>query len=521
MSRSRSWWTGPAAVELLGRLALGLVLLVGLFELADARRAFLLAVTHNDARPGPGLHFRDRSAGGPVPDRSIGPGDDAGSDLGQRSPTLGSSLGLADRVRIVLIDGAGASTSRTMPTWNALCARGLDLTLDVGFPTVSLPVQVALWSGRSQQASGILFHATGRPLPRPLGADSIPAQVAGSVAIAEAAAYIVHSLGFAEVHPPTADKRLPAGWAGRWLGEAATAFAGPARLAFAHVLGVDTAGHRYGRASPEWQAAAAIADVDLAALVAATPAGARWFVLADHDHLAGGGHGGEERALRIVRACIAGPGIAPGHGGPIHITDLSRAIADSVGAVLPADSSGRPLAAALAAPVGDDDVLPALPRGRVVLALLIVLAGAALTLWATGGRLALQAWWFPIAIVALVVQAQVPTLSTPMIYPPKGLAMAEDFGPGLAVLAVALTLAIRARGRSLRGVLGQLALPAAITLAIALVTGALPLLVGDPVCPVVPRWSGWLSPLMLMLATGLGVAGLVVLVSAALPRSER
>ena len=105
-----------------------------------------------------------------------------------------------------------------------------------------------------------------------------------------------------------------------------------------------------------------------------------------------------------------------------------------------------------------------------------------------------------------------------MIYPPKGLAMAEDFGPGLAVLAVALTFAIRARGRWLHGVLGQLALPAAITLAVALVTGALPLLVGDVVCPVVPRWTGWLSPLLLMMSTGLGVAGLVVLASAALPR---
>lgn len=499
MTAPRSWWTSQAAVELLGRLALGLVLLVGFYRLGDARRAFVLAVTHNDARPGTGLHLRDRS--GPA----------AG----------GAGLTPTDRVRVVLIDGAGATTARTMPTWNALCARGLDLAVDVGFPTVSLPVQVALWSGRSQQATGILFHSTGRPLAHPLAGESIPGQVAGSVAVTEAAAYIVHSLGFAEVHPPTADKRLPEGWAGRWLGEAEAAFAGPARLAFAHVLAVDTAGHRSGRASPEWRAAAAIADVDLAALVAAAPTDARWFVLADHDHLAGGGHGGEERALRVVRACIAGPGIAPGHGGPIHVTDLSRAIADSVGAVLPADASGRPLTAALAAPVGDDDVLPALPRGQVALAIVIALAGALLTLWATGGRLALQAWWFPIAIGALIIQAQVPTLSTPMIYPPLGLTMAEDFGPGLAVLAVALTLAIRGRAGWLRGVLGQLALPAAITLAVALVAGALPLLVGDAVCPVVPRWSGWLSPLLLMASTGAGVAGLVVLASAALPARRR
>ncbi|HVV88327.1 MAG TPA: hypothetical protein VHE35_35035, partial [Kofleriaceae bacterium] len=228
------------AVDRLARVAVGLVLLVVFFALADARRGFVLALTHDDAAP----------VAGPRLPRADGPG-----------------LTPAAHVRVVLVDGAGASTARTMPTWNALCARGLDLQLDVGFPTVSLPVQVALWSGRTQQATGVLFHATGKPLAPPLGADAIPAQVPGSVAVAESSAYIVQSLGFAEVHPPPGGKKLPDGWADRWLGEAAAAFAGPARLAFAHVLAVDVAGHRHGRASPEWRAAAALADVDLATLV--------------------------------------------------------------------------------------------------------------------------------------------------------------------------------------------------------------------------------------------------------------
>ncbi|HVV88708.1 MAG TPA: hypothetical protein VHE35_36940, partial [Kofleriaceae bacterium] len=226
-------------------------------------------------------------------------------------------------------------------------------------------------------------------------------------------------------------------------------------------------------------------------------------------------HGGEERALRVVRACIAGPGVAPGRGGPIHITDLSRAIADSLAVRLP-DSSGRPLAAALAAPVGDDDVLPRLPAGRVAAALAILFAAAALTGWVTRARLALLPWWFVVAAAALCVTAQVPTLSTPMIYPPQGLTMAEAFAPGLAVLALACALS--ARGPWLRGLVGQLALPLATALALAVVTGALPLVVGHATCPAVPRWTGWLSPVLLMAATGAGVAGVVTLVGAALPR---
>lgn len=479
-------------VDRLARVAVGLVLLVLFFEVAKLRRAFVLAVTRN-----PGT---------------------AGAEL-RLPPGHGAGLAPAERVRVVLVDGAGLSTAQTMPTWAALCARGLDLVVDTGFPTVSLPVQVALWSGRSQQATGVLFSSTGKPLPQPLAARGLPGRVPGSIAIAESAPYIVHSLGFAEVHPPTADKKLPEGWARRWLGEAVTAFAGPGQLAFTHILKVDTAGHRTGRASPEWRAAAALADLELASLVAAAP-DARWFVLADHDHLAGGGHGGEELALRRVRACVAGPGLAPARGAtPIHITDLSRALADSLGLAPDPASPGRPLAAALSAPFAADDVLPRPPTTRVATALALV--GLALLAAASFARRRpwLLPWWFPVALLALVVQAHVPSLSTPMIYPPKGKLMVEAFAPGLAVLAV--TLAIGARDRWGRALAAQLVLPALATLAVAVVTGALPLLVGDAVCPIVPRWTGWLSPLMLMTATAAGVAGLVVLASAALPRSDR
>ena len=47
----------------------------------------------------------------------------------------------APRTRVVLIDGLTAAVARTLPTWRALCGQGLTVTVEVGFPTVSLPVE--------------------------------------------------------------------------------------------------------------------------------------------------------------------------------------------------------------------------------------------------------------------------------------------------------------------------------------------------------------------------------------------
>ncbi len=474
------------------------VLALGFYVLGDFRRDVIAAVVGNDAAPAAGPRFPQAEGAGLTP---------------------------APYVRVVLVDGAGADTARTMPAWNAVCARGLDVALDVGFPTVSLPVQLALWSARTQQQTGVLFHS-GKVAKPPLGAAGIPAQVPGAIAIAESHPYIVHSLGFADTRPPL-DKKLPEGWATRWIDEAVTAVASQARLVFVHILRIDTAGHRTGKRSSQWRDAAAGADHALARLIAATPPDARWFVLSDHDHIASGGHAGEARAIRVVRACISGPGVRKGGGGPIHITDFSRAIADSLGVTLPADSPARPLEAALAAPVTDAHVLPRLPRDRVIVAwLLVALAvaatAAAAAAWRRRGWRLLVAlpWWWAVAMLALVVLERAPTLSTPMIYKPKGLDMAQAFAPGLAVLAVSLLLAVRDDGgRWTRALVMQLALPALGTLAVLVACGGAPLLWGDAVCPIVPFWTGWLSPLLLLLSAASGVAALVLLATAVLSAS--
>src|SRR5262245_20719184 len=111
----------------------------------------------------------------------------------------GPGLLRAARVRVALVDGLSADAAAKLPAWQSVSGRRIRLMVDVGFPTVSLPVEAALWTGLTQQQTGIVFRSD-RPIVPPL-ATSIPAHVPGSIAIAESHGYIVRSLGFATAEP--------------------------------------------------------------------------------------------------------------------------------------------------------------------------------------------------------------------------------------------------------------------------------------------------------------------------------
>ena len=476
----------PAAI------VVALVLAAVAFELARLRHGWTAAVTRDDATP---------SGPAPLPDGGPLPG-----------------LPPAPRTRVVLIDGLAAETARTLPAWSALCTRGTRLVVDVGFPTVSMPVEVALWSGLTQQQTGIVGHGEAALVP-PLDARAIPAQVAGSWAVAENHGFLVRSLGFARTDaedPAATPTDVP--WEGAWQARARQAVASAAPLVFVHLLRVDTAGHRHGADSTEYRAAALEADGILAALVAAD-ATARWFALSDHGHLPGGGHGGEERAVRQVESCIAGPGVPTRTGGPIHIVDVARAIADSTGATLPAASSGRPFGSALAAPLVDDAAVPTLALARGVLALILLALGLAASV-ISGRRWWLAPWWLVLGCGALVAVHGEPTLSTPMTYAAAGRAMYLTWLPALAVAAISTHLGAR-RTSLARAVLGQLALPVAALAAAITAAGGWPTLAGANLAPVVPRFTAWASALLLLVAHGLAAVGVAALVAAVRPRVYR
>lgn len=443
------------------------------------------------------------------------------------------ALGLApvERVRVVLIDGLGQLSAMHLPSYSALCSQGYDLILDTGFPTVSLPVQHVLWTGLTQQQTGIMFRGKKEILERPLPppARGIPAQVPESMAIAESHAYIVHALGFAEVMPPSPTE-LPVAWAELgFMAAAQEAILSPRPLVFVHLLGVDVAGHKHGSDSPAYDQATRQADDMLgrlwAADQAAHPTGTRWFLLSDHGHrgqgLYGrpGGHGGSEPHIRQVRACIAGElkDAPPIPGGTyLHLVDYARAIADSLGAELSPESAGRPLYLAAGAPAEPDATLPSPSRSRWIAALIILFVAALTTGWAASRSRALLPWWWPVAILGVIVMGAPPELSVPMVYQPLGRVVYVTALPGLAFLAILA-------GRSLehqpavRVVLGQMTLPVAGMIATAILAGgkgALDIALGLPgEPPLMPGFTAYTSVLAVLVYAGAVVCTLALLVT--------
>lgn len=435
----------------------------------------------------------------------------------------GNGVGLAPipRTRVILIDGLSAQVARTLPNWTAMCKRGLALDVDVGFPTVSLPVEVSLWTGLTQQQTGIMFRSD-RPLVPPLST-SIPARVPGSVAVAEDHGFIVRSLGFSRVLPAAAPgtpaKDLePEPWKAAWQAAALDAVRSDARLAFVHVLRVDTWGHKKGRDSAEYRNAATEADEILATMVAAAP-DARWFLLSDHGHLATGGHGGEDRSVRHVEHCIVGPGVVPGRAGLVHVVDMSRAIADSVGIAADRASRGRALSVARADPLDRDQAVPPLALGTGAIAIFILALGVAASVWSIR-RWWLAPWWFVVGALLFYLLNGEPTLSMPMVYAPTGERLREAWEPAL-LLAAAATYVGMGRTTLLRVLVAQLALPFACLAAAITACGGWAPLLGAEVAPVVPHYTAYTSPLLLLTAHGAAAVGLAVLARTVLAVFDR
>jgi hypothetical protein len=497
-------WRLAAALVVAGLAALAWVL-------PGVRNELMFAVSRFDARP---------SDPAPLP-------------AGQ-----GPGLPPAERTRVVLIDGLAEDVAQELPAWSALCARGVTLRVDVGFPTVSLPVAVALWTGLTQQQTGYM-NRFNRPIEPPLGTRGIPAQVPGSIGIAEGVmkpgkgkhagtlvpgnyGWIVRSLGFARAEPAADPERATvdadgAAWAAQWESRARAAVASDARLVFVHLLRVDVEGHRSGL-SEAYRGVARDADETLRGLVAASP-DARWFIASDHGQLPRGGHGGEERAVRQVQACIAGPGVAPARGELVHVVDVARAIADSTGATLDRESRGRPLAVALAAPLHADQAIPALALGAGAAAIFVLVGGLALSAWAVR-RWWLAPWWFVAGAAALVAWRGEPTLSKTMVFARDGRELWLAWAAALPLAAAATWFGLR-RTTLARVVVAQLAIPVAAAAAALTACGAWPTLLGEPVAPVVPRYTAYASPLLLMASHGAAAVALAVLARLVRPRSDR
>ena len=435
----------------------------------------------------------------------------------ERGAALAGSPGEVERLRVVLLDGLGAGHAALLPQLQGFCSRGLELRVDVGFPTVSLPVQHVLWTGRTQQESGVLYRIPALAEPP---VDALPRAVS-SRAIAESHPAIVHSFGFASAEPPLdreAPEALPEGWREGFAERAVEAIRSDARLVFVHVLRIDEAGHAEGGASEAYAAAAVEADAILGTLLRAEVergggGSSRWLVLADHGHRPAGGHGGAEPEIRLVRACVVGDGVLKDiYDDPVdlHLIDLARFVGESLGVAPSPGSSARPWPEVLAG-VGSSPSLPTPSLGRWIAALLCVGGAFAGLVWSNRRLLWAALLWPALAYVGVLGGVGAVTLSNPAVYPPLGAAVLTAAWPGWFALASTL-LILRRRAPVIDAVLavcGGVLICAVATLILAGAASAEP--------PLSPLWTAQAS-LWLILTWP---AALVAALWLCLPTSSR
>ncbi len=387
-------------------------------------------------------------------------------------------------VRVVLLDGL-ARADASHPTLDAFCARGMDLAIDVGFPTKSLPVQTVLWSGLTAQQSGVAMR---NELPHRIS-PALPVRVAGARAITEAWPDIARGAGFLRVEVVPEPQAFAAA--------AAEAVASDAPLVLVHVLGIDAAAHAGGRGAAyrtEIEAAAAL----LPPLVERAPT-ATWVVLADHGHVARGGHGDIEPDVRIVRGCVVPRPPGATTTGAVHLVDVSRHLHDTLGVAPPPRAVGRPLAVAAAHPDPDATIPRPSPLSLALAFVVAALGIAAVVRW---GRPRAAALAVPLTLAVYVVACGAPSLSH------RAPALAFVLG---AFAAVAL-LVPRRRLHPSR-VMTLLAPAIATAIAAAILTRLPHALVGGPP-PRLPFATAWAQILVAlvtpMFLAGVGLAGAVL-----------
>jgi len=109
-----------------------------------------------------------------------------------------------------------------------------------------------------------------------------------------------------------------------------------------HIDQVDYAGHHEGGPqSPNWDAAAARADLLLKQIVSTLDLSTDTvIVVSDHGQIDRGGHGGQDPIVLLEPFVAAGAGIKPGQYPDGNMTDVATTTAALLGLNIPADSEG-------------------------------------------------------------------------------------------------------------------------------------------------------------------------------------
>lgn len=252
---------------------------------------------------------------------------------------------VTDQVVIVLQDGLRVDTSRQLPTWNEVRARGADLTVRAGQPTLSLPSFTVINTGSYQEINGVVTNWYEGPIPpvdsiycqaQAQGLTTAMVQEAGGPKLFESCLDYPIFPETPEDDPGAADDII--------LEESLAALQDDPNLLWIHFSGSDWASHHYGGASTKAADIAREIDTRIARIAAAMDLDSAVLIVnSDHGHIDTGGHGGWEEEVTLVPLVIAGEGIKPGSYGEVEQADLAPTVAALLGIAVPTHNQGQPL----------------------------------------------------------------------------------------------------------------------------------------------------------------------------------
>ncbi len=202
----------------------------------------------------------------------------------------------------IVVDGLRRDAAEQMKVTRQLEASGQCRISDQGSFTVSRPEYALLSTGLEVDRTG----SRNNDLTAPLAAESIW-QVARASGLAVSGSS--HLRWFAQLFPEGFDRFT------HLEPHTADVFAAShgalLDLNVFHPLYVDEQAHHHGAASPEYAAAVARVDFEIASLLGRMDLSQDLVILtADHGHRDEGGHGGAQDEIRNVLICFAGAGVA-------------------------------------------------------------------------------------------------------------------------------------------------------------------------------------------------------------------
>jgi len=273
-------------------------------------------------------------------------------------PAGGSGEAVARQVVIVVLDGLRLDVSQEMPTLNQMRALGADRVVQVGQPSLSKPGWTVIGAGAWQEQSGIASNFTDEAIA--LDTIFLAAKRKGlTTALVGVHGWRQLYAGGVDNDQTVLQTTLYADTdrEGLLTGDrAVTSLALDAlktkpNLVVIHLLGPDTAAHRWGGVSEPYREIVQHADSQLARLLAAIDLNeAALFVTADHGHLDQGGHGGSEPVVLRVPLVGVGKGIKPGVYPDAYQADIAPTVAVLLGTSIPAHNQGEALLDQIDAP---------------------------------------------------------------------------------------------------------------------------------------------------------------------------